>query len=181
MERNKAMDDFNQGNVKILIGTDVIGRGIDFPNVSMIINYDTPKNLEDYIHRIGRTGRCGNKGLAISFINETCRPVIDDLYNLLFKHSVFIPNSLKNMYNEGKSYNGYKENFNVGNMTENLENDDIIKIESNDFVLEKDYFYETKEYSSNNFSNLINKNEYYMHFIKTNEISSSSNKMSWRK
>lgn len=52
----------------ILIATDVAGRGIDVPDVALVINYDTPNNIEAYTHRIGRTGRAGKKGTAITFL-----------------------------------------------------------------------------------------------------------------
>jgi len=62
------MGKFKSGECKILIATDVASRGLDVKDVSHVINYDFPKVLEDYIHRIGRTGRAGAFGCAISFI-----------------------------------------------------------------------------------------------------------------
>lgn len=100
-DRNNALDKFKEGKIPILIGTDVIGRGIDFPNVSCIINYDTPKNIDDYIHRIGRTGRCGSKGISYSFINERTKPLLRDLYYLLSKQGVEIPSFIEEMYYHG--------------------------------------------------------------------------------
>lgn len=101
-ERNYVVDNFKQGNIPILIATDVIGRGIDFPNVSYIFNYDMPKNIDDYIHRIGRTGRCGNEGNAISFLNESSSQLIQELYSLLKKQKKVIPETLVELYNEFK-------------------------------------------------------------------------------
>ncbi len=103
-ERNYAVDNFKLGNIPILIATDVIGRGIDFPNVSFIFNYDMPKNIDDYIHRIGRTGRCGNIGKSISFINDNNRPIAIDLYKLLKKQGIECPDFIEKMYNESKGY-----------------------------------------------------------------------------
>ena len=57
-----------------------------------------PKNVEDYVHRIGRTGRCGNKGTAISLVNEADKPIIKDLYNLLKKHKQEIPEFFEEMF-----------------------------------------------------------------------------------
>ena len=51
--------------------------------MSLVVNYDTPQNIEDYVHRIGRTGRAGNTGVAVSFINESNRPIARDLFELL--------------------------------------------------------------------------------------------------
>ncbi|AGH80557.1 ATP-dependent RNA helicase [Psychromonas sp. CNPT3] len=67
-ERNKIMDTFSKGKVKILVTTDIASRGLDLLNVSHVINFDIPKHTEEYIHRIGRTGRAGDTGDAISII-----------------------------------------------------------------------------------------------------------------
>ena len=61
-ERDAIMQDFRQGNSRVLISTDVWARGIDVQQVSLVINYDLPVNRENYIHRIGRSGRFGRKG-----------------------------------------------------------------------------------------------------------------------
>lgn len=66
--RQRALMSFRNGDIDTLIATDVASRGIDVDNVTHVINYDLPETQEDYIHRIGRTGRSGNKGVAISFI-----------------------------------------------------------------------------------------------------------------
>jgi hypothetical protein len=67
-QRQRALKNFRDGKVGILVATDVAARGLDIPNVSHVINFDTPNNYEDYIHRIGRTGRAGQKGNALTFI-----------------------------------------------------------------------------------------------------------------
>lgn len=70
--RNRTLMDLRKGRCKILVATDVAARGIDVPSITHVINYDLPKQAEDYVHRIGRTGRAGRTGLAISFaeVNE---------------------------------------------------------------------------------------------------------------
>lgn len=73
-ERKQSMRDFSNGTVKILIATDISSRGIDIPNVDYVINYDLPEEPENYVHRIGRTGRGTNKGKAVSF----CAPEEED-------------------------------------------------------------------------------------------------------
>ena len=67
-ERNKAMKNFKNGASRVLITTDLLARGIDVQSVSLVINYDIPNNRENYIHRIGRSGRFGRKGVSISFV-----------------------------------------------------------------------------------------------------------------
>ena len=83
--RQEAINRFSMGQLPILIATDIASRGLDFPRVTHVINFDLPTNIEDYIHRIGRTGRCGNTGTAISFINEYNKPIIKNLYFFLKK------------------------------------------------------------------------------------------------
>ena len=68
-ERNATLDSFKRGEITILFTTDLVSRGIDIENIACVINFDLPRSPTDYIHRIGRTGRAGKKGLAISFID----------------------------------------------------------------------------------------------------------------
>ncbi|CCD22741.1 ATP-dependent RNA helicase FAL1 NDAI_0A05860 [Naumovozyma dairenensis CBS 421] len=70
-DRDKVMNDFRTGHSRVLISTDVWARGIDVQQVSLVINYDLPENMENYIHRIGRSGRFGRKGVAINFITKS--------------------------------------------------------------------------------------------------------------
>ncbi|WP_185113976.1 DEAD/DEAH box helicase [Fulvivirga imtechensis] len=67
--REKALKRFKDGKITVLVATDVMARGIDVTDVSMVINYEIPKTYDDYIHRIGRTGRAGKAGKAVTFIN----------------------------------------------------------------------------------------------------------------
>jgi ATP-dependent RNA helicase DeaD len=66
--RDRIMQDFREGKIVYLIATDVVGRGIDVTGISHIINYDLPMDTENYVHRIGRTGRMGADGIAIAFV-----------------------------------------------------------------------------------------------------------------
>ncbi len=69
-ERTKALNDFKNGVVPIMVATDVLARGIDIDDISLIINYDVPRAVEDYIHRIGRTGRYDKTGIAITLVSK---------------------------------------------------------------------------------------------------------------
>lgn len=66
-ERETVMKEFRSGSSRVLITTDLLARGIDVQAVSLVINYDLPTSVENYIHRIGRSGRFGRKGIAINF------------------------------------------------------------------------------------------------------------------
>ena len=68
-QRQRALSDFKKGKVKVLVATDIAARGIDVEGISHVINFDTPNQAEDYIHRIGRTGRAENEGLALTFVS----------------------------------------------------------------------------------------------------------------
>jgi ATP-dependent RNA helicase DeaD len=67
--RDRVMRQFREGSVKILVATDVVGRGIDVSSVSHIVNYDIPEFCDDYVHRVGRTGRMGREGIAFTFVS----------------------------------------------------------------------------------------------------------------
>jgi superfamily II DNA/RNA helicase len=74
--RNRTLTKLRHGDVKVLVATDVAARGIDVQGISHVINYDLPKFAEDYVHRIGRTGRANNKGVAISFASNMDRHLL---------------------------------------------------------------------------------------------------------
>jgi len=69
-ERDLIMREFRSGSSRVLISTDLLARGIDVQQVSLVINYDLPQNMENYLHRIGRSGRFGRKGVAINFVTD---------------------------------------------------------------------------------------------------------------
>ena len=66
-EREQALGDFRSGKCPVLVATSVAARGLDIKDVQHVVNFDLPNNIDDYVHRIGRTGRCGNTGQAVSF------------------------------------------------------------------------------------------------------------------
>lgn len=83
-EREEALSDFKTGRAPILIATSVAARGLDIPAVAHVVNYDLPQSIDEYVHRIGRTGRCGNLGKATSFyINETDSGISKGLVKIL--------------------------------------------------------------------------------------------------
>ena len=84
-ERLKALDAFKSGGVDLLVCTDVAARGLDIKDVPAVFNFDIPFNAEDYVHRIGRTGRAGASGLAVSFVGARDAKMIGDLEKLIAK------------------------------------------------------------------------------------------------
>ncbi len=84
-DRADVMKTFRAGTCKVLIATDLSARGIDIANVTHVINYDIPERSENYVHRIGRTGRGFNKGIAVSFCSQEERPLLQEIEKLLTK------------------------------------------------------------------------------------------------
>lgn len=86
------MERFRTGKVRMLIATDVASRGLDVKDITHVINFDFPKQIEDYIHRIGRTGRAGKKGVSISFLLEDeDQRIASDLIDVLEEASQKVP------------------------------------------------------------------------------------------
>ncbi len=81
--RFSVLEDFREGNVKVLIATDISARGLDVKGVQYVINYDLPDVAENYVHRIGRTGRGNNRGNAVSFCSEEEKPILEEIETYL--------------------------------------------------------------------------------------------------
>jgi superfamily II DNA/RNA helicase len=82
-ERLKALDAFKEGKITALVATDVAARGLDIDDLPLVVNYELPPNAEDYIHRIGRTGRAGASGEAISLVDADEEKLLQDIEKLL--------------------------------------------------------------------------------------------------
>jgi translation initiation factor 4A len=78
-ERRRRMEEFRNGKVRVLISTDLLARGIDVQQVSLVINFELPMNRENYIHRIGRSGRFGKKGVSINLICESDKKMKEEI------------------------------------------------------------------------------------------------------
>ncbi|SBT71691.1 ATP-dependent RNA helicase DDX23, putative [Plasmodium malariae] len=94
--REQTLNAFKNADFDILVATDVAGRGIDVHGVKLVINFDMPKDIESYTHRIGRTGRAGMKGLAISFVTEHDTHLFYDLKQFLLSSNNIVPLELAN-------------------------------------------------------------------------------------
>merc|ERR1719491_1042939 len=96
-DRDHALWAFKQGRAKVLVATDVAQRGLDIKNVQYVINYDPPSNTEDYVHRIGRTGRAGEKGDAYTYLYENESKAAQDIEKVMKKSGQEIPQELKEL------------------------------------------------------------------------------------
>jgi len=102
-EREDALRQFRSGNTPILVATAVAARGLDIPHVKHVINFDLPSDVEEYVHRIGRTGRMGNLGLATSFFNDRNRNLASGMMDLLIEAKQDIPSWLESVAADGRS------------------------------------------------------------------------------
>lgn len=89
-----ALRSFKSGNTPILVATDVAARGLDIPHVAHVINFDLPNDIDDYVHRIGRTGRAGKSGLATAFFNENNTSLAKSLAELMKEANQEVPDWL---------------------------------------------------------------------------------------
>eukprot|EP00794_Sanderia_malayensis_P010845 gene10845-11998_t len=108
-EREEALASFRNGRTPILVATAVAARGLDISNVKHVINFDMPTDIEEYVHRIGRTGRVGHTGLATSFFNEKNRNVARDLMDLLVEAKQEVPNWLDSMAYQAQQHAAAKK------------------------------------------------------------------------
>lgn len=105
-ERTNAVSAFRAGKKDVLVATDVASKGLDFAEVQHVINYDMPEDIENYVHRIGRTGRSGKTGVATTFINKSNdESILLDLKHLLMESKQVVPPFLLELYPEEKYLN----------------------------------------------------------------------------
>lgn len=96
-QRETTIMRFKDDQFRVLCATSVAARGLDFPDISLVVNYDFPQSLQDYTHRIGRTGRIGSSGRAISYFNHSNMGLSGRLRNYLHKHKQRLPHWLAKM------------------------------------------------------------------------------------
>lgn len=99
-EREQALATFRSGRTPIMVATAVAARGLDIPNVTHVINYDLPSDIDDYVHRIGRTGRAGNTGVSTAFFNRGNKNIVRELIELLREANQEIPDWLQTVAHE---------------------------------------------------------------------------------
>ncbi|SER83748.1 ATP-dependent RNA helicase RhlE [Nitrosomonas sp. Nm51] len=119
LQRNQAFNEFKQGTIQTLVATDVAARGLDIEELSCVINFELPNNPEDYIHRIGRTGRAGTKGYAISLVSSEEKKLLVGIEKLLQKSiqiekiAKFEKNTVKNNKLKEKSEKNGRNDKNI--------------------------------------------------------------------
>lgn len=122
-EREAALDSFRTGKTPIMVATAVAARGLDIPNVTHVISYDLPSDIDDFVHRVGRTGRAGNTGYATSFFTRQNRFLAKSMCKLLKEAKQEVPRWLENM---GLDESNTPSNSNQGNYRRNNRRDDDV-------------------------------------------------------
>lgn len=118
-DRLKTMATFKSGECKILIATDVSARGIDIPNVDFVVNYDLPEYTENYVHRVGRTGRGNNQGMAYTFCASQEKPLLEEIQSFLGKE-IKVLEIHNDSYQEVKTFNDMS-NLSMDRIIEDLD------------------------------------------------------------
>ncbi|KAK9766110.1 ATP-dependent RNA helicase ded1 [Basidiobolus ranarum] len=110
-ERERALEMFRTGKTPIMVATAVAARGLDIPNVTHVVNYDLPTDVDEYVHRIGRTGRAGNMGICTAFVNRGNKGIVRELLDLLKEANQEVPQWLETIAREsayGTSNRGFR-------------------------------------------------------------------------
>ena len=121
--RNRAVRGFNGGEFNVLVATSVAARGMDFENIGLVINYDCPVSIDDYVHKIGRTGRKGKLGKAVTFVDQRAvASVLRGIVEILKSSDQIVPDEIytyiayENKHVQGGKRGGNREdNFRGGN------------------------------------------------------------------
>jgi ATP-dependent RNA helicase DDX5/DBP2 len=114
MERDRAIGSFRSGQARLLVATDVAARGLDIKNISYVVNYDFPGTIEDYVHRIGRTGRAGSTGTAYSFFTPANARLASELVQILEESQNEVPAELNQFVNRRNRKRTYEHSFGRG-------------------------------------------------------------------
>ncbi|XP_008938724.1 PREDICTED: probable ATP-dependent RNA helicase DDX43, partial [Merops nubicus] len=108
-DREQALDDFRKGKVRILVATDLASRGLDVHDITHVFNFDFPRNIEEYVHRIGRTGRAGCTGVSITLVTEKDWRVASELTEILERAKQVVPSELIAMAERYKRFKNRRE------------------------------------------------------------------------
>uniref|UniRef100_A0A8D2LYB8 RNA helicase n=1 Tax=Varanus komodoensis TaxID=61221 RepID=A0A8D2LYB8_VARKO len=103
-DREQALEDFKKGRVRILIATDLASRGLDVQDITHVFNYDFPRNIEEYVHRVGRTGRAGRTGVAITLVTKKDWRIASELIDILERGNQVVPEELISMAERYKQF-----------------------------------------------------------------------------
>ncbi|KAK9763382.1 ATP-dependent RNA helicase ded1 [Basidiobolus ranarum] len=130
-ERERALDMFRSGKTPIMVATAVAARGLDIPNVTHVVNYDLPTDVDEYVHRIGRTGRAGNMGVSTAFFNRGNKGIVREILELLKEANQEVPDWLETVARESSFGSGNRGFRGRGSNSRSGPNRDYRKTMSN--------------------------------------------------
>ncbi|KAI8334264.1 ATP-dependent RNA helicase DED1 [Chlamydoabsidia padenii] len=110
LQRERALQSFRTGQSTLLVATAVAARGLDIAHVEHVISFDLPSYIDDYVHRIGRTGRAGNTGIATAFFNRNNKNIVNDFISILKEANQQVPDFMTAVAKEGKNSNNNNNN-----------------------------------------------------------------------
>uniref|UniRef100_A0A8C9LT15 RNA helicase n=1 Tax=Piliocolobus tephrosceles TaxID=591936 RepID=A0A8C9LT15_9PRIM len=173
-ERERALKLFKKGVKNILVATDVAARGLDISNIKHVINFDLPNNIDDYIHRIGRTGRAGNIGIATAFVNGDNRNIFRDLLATLEECNQEVPHWFLNLVMKYTASARSNRNYRFGNkpmrnMRGNFSRNNNGGFGNNNYNNNSGF----GNYQNNNMNN--NGNNFMMNSMDKRNVNNSSN------
>jgi len=113
-QRDDALNKLKSGRIKVLVATDVAARGLDIKGVGLVVNYDAANSAEDYVHRIGRTGRAGAKGFSVTFIARQDAGKARDLVQVMERTGQQVPKELRDLSARGGGYNDRRDRWRGG-------------------------------------------------------------------
>lgn len=118
-DRDVVVRQFREGKIWFLVCSDLMGRGIDFKGVNVVINYDCPQKVVSYIHRVGRTGRAGRKGKAITFISDSDKKILPHIVRVMRKSGCAIPKQISDLLAATKNKRGDQNKISNKSRNEN--------------------------------------------------------------
>ncbi|GAM19798.1 hypothetical protein SAMD00019534_029730, partial [Acytostelium subglobosum LB1] len=161
-QRDKIVEKFRSGQIWVLICTDLMARGMDFKGVNFVVNFDFPKNIASYVHRIGRTGRAGRTGVAYTFYTEADAPMIPTISNVMRNSGSEVPDWMKTVHVRGVHYDrkpaAATEVATDGNTEVNGDSTAVVSSTGNGKLPHIKYNNNNNKYSNNN-NNNNNKNK----------------------
>ncbi len=114
MQRSKVIKSFKEGNCQVMIATDVAARGLDINNVEYVVNYDFPLDIENYVHRIGRTARSNKKGTSITLITDNEARFAKKLVQILRESNQTVPEDLLELMQVARDERGQNSRYSKG-------------------------------------------------------------------
>uniref|UniRef100_A0A8C9GHN7 RNA helicase n=1 Tax=Piliocolobus tephrosceles TaxID=591936 RepID=A0A8C9GHN7_9PRIM len=174
-ERERALKLFKKGVKNILVATDVAARGLDISNIKHVINFDLPNNIDDYIHRIGRTGRAGNIGIATAFVNGDNRNIFKDLLATLEECNQEVPRWFLNLVMKYTASARSNKNYKFNNKPMRYMKGNFSRNNNNNGGFGNNNYYNNSGFGNYSNNNMNNGNNFMMNSMDQRNMNNGSN------